>query len=445
MNFSDDEPTGGYEYYVGGIFEASRHFSPMKNNASANFVDSFDWRYWQGKNMMTQVKDQEWSSFCSAFAAIGCAEAIINLYYNRNLNLDLSEQEIADCSHYKAHKCYEGLYVDSVMKFLINHGVCSEGLYPMDFHCGEIFYPICKSEMIPTDSIAQFGGYTTIFTSDYSIKYNLLKRGPLVSGFSGHAMTLVGWGTLQAGDSVYYYNKYNIRTWITTVEENDPKIGYTYWIFKNSYGEDLQRSDSGYTYVVFDQDLNGMILPFSLDLPTKCFNYSDEDILVEDLDGDGYYNWGLSPNKPSTCPVWVPNIRDDDDTDSTKVTRNDFGFLTSAEAYPHGYPTMVSSNEQISGNNWLTADVEIERYATLTITDNCYCMGGVKIICDGGTLVVDGGTLANAEIVFSEWGGSLIVKNGGTIYLKNGKDLNIPLNCTLDVQEGKVCQRPKRI
>ena len=42
--------------------------------------------------------------------------------------------------------------------------------------------------------------------------------------------------------------------------------------------------------------------------------YTDDDIRCVDLDGDGYYNWGIGP-KPATCPDGCPDENDCDDSD----------------------------------------------------------------------------------------------------------------------------------
>jgi hypothetical protein len=65
-------------------------------NGECKLPGKFDWRDRHGENWMTSVKDQRHND-CVAHANIGTFEAQINLYYNQNLNVDLSEQMRVDC------------------------------------------------------------------------------------------------------------------------------------------------------------------------------------------------------------------------------------------------------------------------------------------------------------------------------------------------------------
>ena len=138
---------------------------------------------------------------------------------------------------------------------------------------------------------------------------------------------------------------------------------------------------------------------------------------------------------------WVPNIKDLDDTDPTVHEMDPFGNFPETYHFPIS-TNVLNNNDTISGNNSLSCDIEIPRNVTLTITGNAYCLERVKIKSIGGTLVIDGGVLANAEIELDS-GSTLIVKNGGTIFLKNDIDLNIPVGCIANIPEGSILPRPK--
>lgn len=100
----DNYESNGYEYYIGGFFEIPSSKSTQENLESSivrnNFVSNFDWRNRHGINWMTPVKNQQMpvnphgNGGCWSFAPIGVTEAILNLYYNRKVDLDLSEQDI---------------------------------------------------------------------------------------------------------------------------------------------------------------------------------------------------------------------------------------------------------------------------------------------------------------------------------------------------------------
>ncbi|MEI7463279.1 MAG: C1 family peptidase [Candidatus Taylorbacteria bacterium] len=77
---------------------ASRSLTP-KDASTITLPDSWDWRNVNGENWMTPVKDQGYAGTCWAFANVGALEAQINLYYNKHLDVNLSEQMVVDCSN----------------------------------------------------------------------------------------------------------------------------------------------------------------------------------------------------------------------------------------------------------------------------------------------------------------------------------------------------------
>ena len=84
--------TNGIEYYAGGVFHFSNNVF-YNQTSSTQFVQAFDWRDAYGKNWLSQIKDQGESAYCAAFASVGALESLASLYYNKLLNLNLSEQE----------------------------------------------------------------------------------------------------------------------------------------------------------------------------------------------------------------------------------------------------------------------------------------------------------------------------------------------------------------
>ena len=100
---------------------------------------------------------------------------------------------------------------------------------------------------------------------------------------------------------------------------------------------------------------------------------------------------------------------------------------------------ILYNNTTISNNESLSSNIEIYHGVTLTITGAAYCLENVKIKNCGGTIIVDGGVLANADIELVP-PCSLIIKNGGSIYMKKNKDLIIPTGCIFEIEEGQVCK-----
>lgn len=105
LGIPDGKNWGGIEFYAGGIFIMG-HNQIIRSSSSNDdpYVDKFDWRNRHGKNWITSIKHQGWTNYCTAFAALGCAEALTRLYLNNaNFDIDLSEQQIASCADSYPH------------------------------------------------------------------------------------------------------------------------------------------------------------------------------------------------------------------------------------------------------------------------------------------------------------------------------------------------------
>lgn len=101
----------GFLYYKGGIFILKKTReqqaksqdnitleSPSEMSQIIILPDSWDWRNVHEKNWNTPIKNQGPISSCGIMSLIGTMESQINLYYNQQLNIDLSEQAMLDCS-----------------------------------------------------------------------------------------------------------------------------------------------------------------------------------------------------------------------------------------------------------------------------------------------------------------------------------------------------------
>ena len=450
IGIGNDSSTGGFEYYSAGFFVVGH--SPLQANRSLDndpFVDSFDWRNRHGKNWVTDVRDQQNTSYCVAFAALGCLESLTKLYFNNaDLNLNLSEQEIASCSDIYPHKFWDDLSYSTVMDYINEHGVCDEVAYPLDISgFSNPWYELtCNSELVSPNEFVQTGSPETTFPKNmYDIKRKLIARGPLYSGWhpssgEGHAMALVGYGKINANDTIDNYNP-NYNMTYTQAPVPAEYIGSTYWIFKNSEG--ISGEHGGYIYLIFDEMIgdNGdvyiprMILPSFLGLPIISMNHTDDDIIIEDADGDGFYTWGIGL-KPDGCPSWIPNQPDGDDSDNTKAIMNEYGHLSGLRP---GETVTLTNDYTINSSNVMLYDSFIVPYGrTLTLTGSIMCMGNSTItVQSGGNLNIDGGILANAEIVLSP-NSNVTIENGGTIYTRPGCDFYAPLGCVVEIEEGSI-------
>ena len=170
-------------------------------------------------------------------------------------------------------------------------------------------------------------------------------------------------------------------------------------------------------------------------------NYSDDDIVCEDADGDGYYFWGLG-NKPSWCPVWVPNIKDGDDSDCTKGimyydSPNIIGSLETLN--PDGSSTLqIIGNTTYCTRQSAYTHIRINSNSTLTVEDVLNLFGRVTVTIDsGGELVIDGGVITNADIELST-GGKLTIKNGGKLVMRTNTDFVAPVGALVDIESGRI-------
>lgn len=294
----------GFEYCIDGTFELKSNMPEtaikVDELVTSAMVDSFDWRARHGANnpnspyydgdedgggWATSIKDQSYPQRCGScwtFATIGTAEMMVNLYYNRHLDIDLSEQYLMTCSCpitcEKNGKPCDGGWATLAAKWLVDSGVTDEGNFPYEASDG----PACGDSAENPKEHLYFADYLPRknIPSDDSLKQFLIHYGPLNVEIISmwHCMPLVG------------YNN---------------EGGQTVWIFKNSHGKKQE-------YMFLKLKLNDLRSVDAFIPPVISKVYNDDSIRCVDLDGDGYYNWGIG-TKPATCPEGCPDEEDCDD------------------------------------------------------------------------------------------------------------------------------------
>lgn len=449
LGASDASITNGIEYYDGGIFEfgnTTTHGQQTVSNGNGSlYVDTFDWRNRHGKNWMTPVKDQGNSGYCAAFTAISCLEAYANLYYNQKIDMDLSEQEAACCNG--TDSPYYGMIYYYPLQYIRNHGVCDEMAYPFT----DDPLATCQSDMIIPNELVRISGYQYLYQkTEDNIKNALMRHGPMVSGFHAvdysadyllrHAMALVGYGTIHAGDSIKHLINYGNPPVnhglapVHCIQEGDPRIGKTYWIFKNSYINGGVDNDQ-YMYILFDK-LSQMITPYFITGSITSMNYTDTDIICEDADGDGFYYWGIGP-KPSCCPAGVPDEPDGDDSNPLLGVMDEYGNLESLNPDERNTMFISSDLEEISAEH-IYNHMVVMNNATWKIRNSILFHNGAELtIKSGSTLHIKGGTLNKAKLNM-EIGSSLIIEDGGVLTMPERYNFEIPYGCKLLIDEGQI-------
>ncbi|EEN83279.1 papain family cysteine protease [Porphyromonas endodontalis ATCC 35406] len=338
----------GAEYYIGGILDID---APNVNSKKSSYVPDFDWRtrhsatvkgspYFQNEitGWITPVKDQKSCGSCWAFSAIGAMEAVAKLYKNADCNFDLSEQELVSCSN--AGSCNGG-WPSSALDYTSRKWIQDEMSFrykAQDRPCSEKGKPLYTIKNAGKELFSPIKGND--FASIEKLKSMLIKS-PLAGCISSwsHAMTLVGYKTIKAGDIVYEH--YNTRI---VIKPGDPHIGQTVWIFKNSWGENW--GDHGFLYAFVN--INNMAssaaptLPFeykyNYDWPSYLPIYSQLISAISkptpayDKDNDGYYWWGIGP-RPKNLPASAKLEEDSDDSDASIGPMNQYGFPTLLKDY----------------------------------------------------------------------------------------------------------------
>lgn len=443
--------TDGIEYYIGGLYEIGEQNDTVESvdtdsvDFAYSYVESFDWRNRHGKNWMTSCKDQGYSGYCVAYSINSVLEALTNLYYNKKLDIDLSEQDIVFnyARHYKKdslNDCYEnGIDEWTALEEIKLHGVIDEASAPL-IDSLKVAVPPQRNDSVECLSFEDFEHVLHHPNNINGIKSALIYKGPLISGFRAgeirHAMALVGYHTIKVGDTINHITtEYNGAT---VIKERDGRVGKTYWVFKNSYGEDFGRN--GYMYVLFN-DLSSMYTPTIIYTPIYSLLYSDDDIVCSDNDGDGYYFWGIGNSRPSNLPEWAPRYADGDDSNPKygPINNGYIGYGSLLEINPDKKDTIFITEETgWDKENYIWQHIVIKNEGILNIKSNVKFYKGVNIIVEnGGQLVVDAGYMENPNIKV-EPGGELIIKNKGRI--KKNKHLTVAQGAKMRIVKGVINQ-----
>ncbi len=439
VGMPDNMSSGGYEYYAGGVFEVGKHQDLISSYASGSYTNHFTWKNRHGIDWITKVQSQGNSNCCVAFAGVSCLEALVNLYYNEKVDLDLSERDLA-CNGGANSPYSHGVSPLIALDYLRDTGICLEDVY--------------KFEDLPSQGctghapsmLVGITNYCEIEHNENSIKNALVKYGPLASGkllnflpdttyadtlFSGgHAMAIIGYHVIQGGESFEVLGDYPF-----VIPHNSMHIGETYWIFKNS------STSNEYQFVLF-HDYSLMAKVYRLIAPIimkdAYGNSISRTIICEDRDGDGYYNWGIG-DKPSTAADWISTDSDVDDSNYLIGPKGSvWGEGINLSDLQNSTVT-ISGNEIYDSRRYLYRNIVIPSGSKLTIQNTRVDLyGNVNItVQDNGELVIDGGTLRNAKVELQN-GSKLRILNNGTIYVRQNNVLETPLGATVDMTSGSI-------
>ena len=442
---------GGFEYYTGGIFVMPGALSVPAPKEADPFVKEFDWRNRHGKNWMTPPKTQS-PKGCWAFGAVGPFEAYINIYYNRLLNYDLSEQDVMSCSGGQAYSIDsitgeledKGGHTTYAIQYIEENGLVTEDCFPFQgpfTDCSEKqTYP--GQEILSVDSYRMCDYWSGEGTSsdEIYIKRKLLKA-PLCYSFRydypeespwGHAVTLAGFKRVDLYDNIVL--DFRQATQTLTIRPGNPLIGRTAWIVKNNADENW--GEKGYAYLVTVAMTDQYFYELSGEVHSQIL--TNDSIAVTDADGDGYYCWGLG-ERPDNLPIGVPEEPDGDDSDPNYGPMDEYGNL---QDIIKGEPLIIDKPTVYSvQKRYCHSDIIIKKGGILGImTDLIMYKDAHIIVEDGGKLQVRG-SITRADVDVMPGGAlSLYNRTNCKLILDEDDEVNIAKGAECSFNGGQIIQ-----
>ncbi|KAF8371687.1 hypothetical protein PRIPAC_78116 [Pristionchus pacificus] len=181
---------------------------------------------WRSRGIVNSVKDAGACGSDWAFSAIGALEGQHAI--QKQNKLDLSEQNLIDCStNGKNNGCHGGSVADA-FQYILKHGVNTESSYP---YIGD--EQTCKFR---TDSVGEtMTSYTLVTPNDEELLKNAVAfKGPISVVIDANHASFQNYG-----GGIYYEpacSSSNVNLAMLVVGYGvDPKSG-PYWILKNSFG-----------------------------------------------------------------------------------------------------------------------------------------------------------------------------------------------------------------
>lgn len=219
--FTDTDIISNNNYY----YNKEGNYTIDDNIIVPNSID------WREKNAVTNVKNQGNCGSCWSFSATGAIEGINAIKNNKLLNI--SEQELIDCSGNYGNNGCEGGSMQSAFKYVIDNGICSEKEYPytaIDGQCQD-----CKK-------ITNISNYQEIVSNNEKILKRVVSQQPVSVAIQANLKSF----------QLYSQGVYSDPECGNQLDHGVLIVGYgydvfhqmDYWIIKNSWGEEW--GENGY-------------------------------------------------------------------------------------------------------------------------------------------------------------------------------------------------------
>ena len=437
----DDAYLVNMKYYVGGLYEIGERTQKSTTLYVSPYADSFDWSEERhGKCWITPVKNQISHGPCHIFAAVGVAESLTNLYFNDTINLDLSEEFVETFTNFDQTGHWSSYTLGTPIQFIATDSVIDEVSLPYGTplpYSGPRPSGIESVRFHDVMEVSPFGKTFNSFCD--SLKKHLINDGPGVWGchfpsntypdYSNHYMALVGYGKTIYG-TPYHIITASSNSYVTI---DASMAGKTYWIFKNSYGDSQQH----YMNIIINDD--AYLYPaYFAKLPINRRGHHDSEIICQDLDGDGYYNWGISETPPISLPAWAFPERDADDKNRYIGSLDSFGHVTQVQESQDWWE--ISNTQYVNTPTFNRNQIDIKNGGNLIVTSDLRCFPGTYLVIEsGGTLEIQGGSVHNVEFIIDP-GGTLKITNGGELspIIDDTHTFEVPQGAILQIDRGDI-------
>lgn len=218
INYFSDQKISSNTHYIQNKKLEGKDPYPLNNSIIVPL--SIDWRE---KDVVTDVKNQGNCGSCWSFSATGSIEGI-NAITNGIL-LNISEQELVDCSSNYGNNGCEGGSMDNAFKYVIKNGLCSEKDYPYTANDGN-----CQK----CNSIVNITGYQDITSNNEKALKRVVSQQPVSVAIQANTRSF----------QMYSNGIYSDLTCGNQLDHGVLIVGYgydllynmDYWIVKNSWG-----------------------------------------------------------------------------------------------------------------------------------------------------------------------------------------------------------------